>query len=109
MLKLPFLLILIFFLIVFFKIINDHRKLMRSIRASEKWLEFNQQVTSWISECDDPKSKIELLKYGMIILETTPDEHKIKNFKKTIVEKWGNHIPSLRQEFREIKLNQLLN
>jgi hypothetical protein len=87
------------------------------MRKLDKWSQFHQDLMNWSREISDVGVRVnfinncvhELLHYGTDKLRNNKlDDWDIDLEKKKICDEWGKHIPSLVQEIREKKLNQLL-
>jgi hypothetical protein len=93
----------------------QHEKRMKKLN---QWNEFLKQKRKWANEIQDVDIKTDFLQstvfrpldantsdqfYSEIVHWTSEEETKI------IYEKWGHHIPSLRQQVREQKIYRLLS
>ena len=101
--------------IVIIKLFLNHKKYITSI---EQLSNFNKKVIKWSEEIQDELIRHEYLhfctnrmfNFDKIAGETKTfrlEEYNI--LKQEIIEKFVNHIPSLKQELREEKLNKILN
>lgn len=95
---------------VFFNVFLTH---YRDRRKLNRWSEFNTKLISWAEEIEDPKVRGEYLMYATDFVygglnEALNSENKIKNYTETIYTRFGNHIPSLKQEMRNSKLKGLV-
>ena len=106
--------------IVIIKLFLNHKKYITNI---EQLSNFNKKVIKWSEEIQDELIRHEYLhfctnrmfNFDKITGETktfrfskkTREEYNI--LKQEIIEKFINHIPSLKQELREEKLNKILN
>lgn len=101
--------------IVIIKLFLNHKEYITSI---EQLSNFNKKVIKWSEEIQDELIKHEYLhfctnrmfNFDKITGETKTfrlEEYNI--LKQEIIEKFVNHIPSLKQELREEKLNKILN
>lgn len=113
-------LILLFFMIFICRFIKEsvvHRRRMIEI---DKFTEFHKQLMGWSKEIVDSNIRDEFLKY--IFNEYLLSKHILdmqgRNFsilhhldlgeeRKKVCDNWGKYIPSLLQEIREKKLNEL--
>lgn len=92
---------------------RNHRKRMSRLN---EWSNFNQKMIKWSEEIQDMKIKVEYLEFcteRVLKLDYNTME-KIANGKdclsdvrNEIIKKYSNHIPSLKQELREEKLNKI--
>lgn len=88
------------------------RKRMRKLKT---WSEFQARAVDWADEIKDPDIKIEFITQCVTKLTHKYEEREeeIQNFdeekeKLKIVKEWGDHIPSLKQEWREGQLKKIL-
>ena len=89
-----------------------HKKVMRKI---EIWGDFHKQLLSWADEITDSNTKVQFIDecVGKITSDHDARDKEIYSFdveleKLKILKKWGNHIPSLKQEWREKQLRKIL-
>jgi len=85
----------------------------RRMRRLKSWAYFNKQLINWSNEIVDPFIKIEFTNECLSKLTSSQRDEEIFNFdeeseKLKIIKKWGNHIPSLKQEWREMQLKKIL-
>ena len=104
--------VITFITIEFIKILLNHKEYITSI---EQLSNFNKKVIKWSEEIKDELIRHEYLhfctnrmfKIDKITGEISRfDEYHI--LEQEIIEKFINHIPSLKQELREEKLNKIL-
>jgi hypothetical protein len=126
-LKIVQFLALLFFLSVLIKLvfnfIKENRRHSKRMEKLDQWSDFHKQLIEWSNEITDSNVKVDFInecvhkiiqnsnsrlrpKTGMDIGQF--DDWSIDKEKSKICEKWGKHIPSLTQEIREKKLNQIL-
>ena len=91
-----------------------HRKRMNNL---DQWSQFHKQLMEWSKEIQDANVRVDFINHCVHKLIQTGNDKMNKNMldgwsideeKKKICSEWGQHIPSLVQEIRENKLNQLL-
>jgi hypothetical protein len=79
-----------------------------SISMSKRWRELNKKMLKWVEEIEDRTIKMSLL-YDINQYVVIPiSDNNMDNMYNLIVNKYINHIPSLRQEIRNRKLNELI-
>jgi hypothetical protein len=119
-LKIVQVLALLFFLSVLIKLvfnfIKENRRHSKRMEKLDQWSDFHKQLIEWSNEITDSNVKVDFInecvhkiiqpKTGMDIGQF--DDWSIDKEKSKICEKWGKHIPSLTQEIRDKKLNQIL-
>ena len=95
-----------------FKILRDHRRINKRM---DEYSQFNYQMLAWADEITDMSVRTDYLVFCVeeFTLKSCDFNSKIQNrdlvkLKNEIIEKYSNHIPSLKQEVREKKLNKLL-
>jgi hypothetical protein len=88
------------------------RKRMRKLKT---WSEFQARAVDWADEIKDPDIKTEFIIQCVTKLTQKYEEREeeIQNFdeeseKLKIIKEWGDHIPSLKQEWREGQLKKIL-
>lgn len=95
-----------------YRSIKLHKKRSKRI---EEWSSFNKLLISYTSEITDSQVKSEYISHCMRILTSEKSidfitsDHAIQSIENEIIEKFSNHIPSLKQKSREKKLNRILN
>ena len=107
----------------FIKETRIHNKRMRKL---DQWSRFHQNLMDWSKEIQDVKVRDNFINecvecVSRLVLgqpsklggsgnydKDMLDDWSIDESKKNIYDKWGKHIPSLAQEIREKKLNQIL-
>lgn len=91
-----------------------HRKRMNNL---DQWSKFHKQLMEWSKEIQDANVRVDFINHCVHKLIQTGNDKMNKNMldgwsideeKKKICSEWGQHIPSLVQEIRESKLNQIL-
>lgn len=87
------------------------------MRKLDQWSAFHNQLTEWAKEIVDSNLRVEFINecVSKLVLGESDrfdkdmlDDWDIDESKKNICDKWGKHIPSLLQEMRDNKLNQIL-
>ncbi len=86
-----------------------------------EWSGMNEQLMTWGSEITDISIKTEYLEFCVdkmfnvrrLNYQDFVEGHQLyqssESLKNEIISKYINHIPSLKQELRENKLNKILN
>jgi hypothetical protein len=98
--------------IVIIKLFLNHKKYITSI---EQLSNFNKKVIKWSEEIQDVLIRHEYLHFctnRMYKITGETKTFRLEEYnilKQEIIEKFVNHIPSLKQELREEKLNKILN
>lgn len=89
-----------------------HRRRMRKLKI---WSQFQGRVVDWADEILDPDIKTQFITQCVTKLTHKYEEREeeIQNFdeereKLKIIKEWGDHIPSLKQEWREGQLKKIL-
>jgi hypothetical protein len=89
-----------------------HRRRMRKLKI---WSQFQARAVDWADEILDPDIKTEFITQCVTKLTHKYEEREqeIQNFdeereKLKIVKEWGDHIPSIKQEWREEQLKKIL-
>jgi hypothetical protein len=96
----------------FIKLFLNHKEYITSI---EKLSNFNKKVIKWSEEIKDELIRHEYLHFctnRMYKITGETKTFRLEEYnilKQEIIEKFINHIPSLKQELREEKLNKILN
>lgn len=97
--------------------IRDTRIHRRRMRKLDQWSQFHGQLMDWSKEIQDVGVRVNFINHCVHKLIQTGNDKLSKNMlddwdidleKIKICDEWGKHIPSLVQEIREKKLNQLL-
>lgn len=131
-LKIVQFLALLFFLSVLIKLvfnfIKENRRHSKRMEKLDQWSDFHKQLIEWSNEIVDSSVRADFINEcvhkiiqnsnsrlrpttgmdGIDRLQFGFDDWSIDKEKSKICEKWGKHIPSLTQEIREKKLNQIL-
>ena len=97
----------------FVKSIIDHKKRMSKLN---EWTEFNKKIIEWSGEIQDPFIKQEYLQFCMnrifdskkLTIDSISSGNETTKLKSELVSRYLNHVPSLKQEIREEKLNKIL-
>ena len=105
----------------FYRFIQGNRKHSKRMKKLDQWSQFHGQLMDWSKEITDPSVKVDFINECVSKLVLTSgnsigdrfdkdmlDDWNIDESKKNICDKWGKHIPSLLQEMRDNKLNQIL-
>lgn len=83
-----------------------HRKRMKKLDRLSK---FHKQLMDWSEEISDINIRDEFMNFCVLSIPTRyTRDFNIDDEKMNIYLRWGSHIPSLLQEFREKKLNSIL-
>jgi len=96
--------------------VTTHKKRINNLN---EWSEFNKTMIGWVDEIKDEKIKHEYLlfctekvsKLNLVSIEelaSGKSKFSASEIRKEIIEKYSKHIPSLKQELREEKLNKIL-
>jgi hypothetical protein len=97
--------------------IKDTRVYRRRMRKLDQWSRFHSQLMDWSKEIQDDEVRVNFINHCVHKLVQTGNDKLSKNMlddwsidleKIKICDEWGKHIPSLIQEVREKKLNQIL-
>jgi hypothetical protein len=113
--------------IMFVKFIHEVIKHNKRMKQINKWSVFHQQLSDWANEIEDQNTKYQYMNHCLGLLDNRHakihgvigDTHRgidyineipslIEKEREDIYKKWGDHIPSLKQQMREIKLNKIL-
>lgn len=80
------------------------------------WSKLHKELLDWSEEITDKDVKKEYLLYCIDIISTNGSlnieslkDIDIDKTKNDIIKKFSNHIPSLKQEVRENRINKILN
>ena len=96
---------------LFFKMYLNSRKREQQLDIIDHWSEFNQTLIDWGEEISDIHMKHEYIHFCAsemsIRLKEKETNHNMR-IKKEVIDKFINHIPSLKQEVREEKINKIL-
>ena len=99
------------------KFIKDMRVHNKRMRKLDQWSAFHGQLMDWSKEIQDVNVRVDfinqcvhkLIKRGNDGLSSNSlDDWNVEEERRKVFNEWGQHIPSLVQEIRENKLNQLL-
>lgn len=86
----------------------------RRLSKMKRMRELMSDTLKWAEEITDPEVKNEYLKFCVSNLQSISkslDEavkFDVEGHRNEIIRKYANHIPSLKQEVRDMKLKQLL-
>ena len=88
------------------------------MRKLDQWSQFHGQLMNWSKEIVDVEVRVnfinqcahKLIQTGNDKLANNNllDDWSIEEEKQKVCKEWGQHIPSLLQEIRDNKLNQIL-
>jgi hypothetical protein len=99
--------------VIFFFLIREFLDMRRRSRGLERWKNFNEKTISWAKEIQDSKVKEEYVKYCMEMLVATSSTKVVvfseEEQTQKIIDKFGNHIPSIVENIRDKKINEILN
>lgn len=107
----------IIFIIIFLSIFTPQfvisYKRNKRYKKLNQFTEFHEQVIEWSKEIKDYSVRSSYVNECVNNLITPSEgfngsDSIIDKYKEEIDKKWGQHIPSLRQEIREKKLNKIL-
>jgi hypothetical protein len=87
------------------------RKREHQLDVIDHWSEFNQTLIDWGEEISDIHMKHEYIHFCASEMSRRLKEKKTNRnvrIKKEVIDKFINHIPSLKQEVREEKINKIL-
>ena len=102
---------------VVYKFIKENRKHRDRMRKLDQWSQFHGQLMDWSKEIVDVNVRVnfinqcvhKLIKTGNDNLSNNLlDDWSVEEEKQKVCKEWGQHIPSLLQEMRDKKLNQLV-
>jgi hypothetical protein len=102
---------------VVYKFIKENRKHRDRMRKLDQWSQFHGQLMDWSKEIVDVEVRVnfinhcahKLIKTGNDNLSNNLlDDWSVEEEKQKVCKEWGQHIPSLLQEMRDRKLNQIL-
>jgi hypothetical protein len=102
---------------VVYKFIKENRKHRDRMRKLDQWSQFHGQLMDWSKEIVDVDVRVnfinqcvhKLIKTGNDNLSNNLlDDWSVEEEKQKVCKEWGQHIPSLLQEMRDKKLNQIL-
>ncbi len=92
-----------------FKMYLNSRKREQQLDIIDHWYEFNQKLIKWADEISDIYIKHEYLHFcASEISRGYKNETNHNRIKKEAIDKFIDHIPSLKQEIREEKINKIL-
>jgi hypothetical protein len=76
---------------------------------TKKWSEFNKQLLKWSDEIENLEIRLLFLSEVSIwTLGNVKGDKERKIFEQTILSKYVEHIPSIKQNIRDEKINKLL-
>ena len=99
------------------RFLKENRVHNRRLKKLDQWSQFHKQLMEWSKEIQDANVRVDFINHCVHKLVQTGNDKMNKNMlddwsideeKKKICNEWGKHIPSLVQEIREKKLNQIL-
>jgi hypothetical protein len=102
---------------IVYKFIKENRKHRQRMRKLDQWSQFHGQLMDWSKEIVDVEVRVnfinhcahKLIKTGNDNLSNNLlDDWSVEEEKQKVCKEWGQHIPSLLQEMRDRKLNQIL-
>jgi len=103
---------------VVYKFIKENRKHRDRMRKLDQWSQFHGQLMNWSKEIVDVNVRVNFINHCVHKLIQTGndklanndllDDWSIEKEKQKVCKEWGQHIPSLLQEMRDKKLNQLV-
>ena len=102
---------------VTWRFLKENRIHRRRMRKLDQWSGFHKQLMDWAKDIQDVNVRVDFINQCVHKLIQNGNDKMNKNMlddwdidleKKKICNEWGKHIPSLVQEIRESKLNQIL-
>lgn len=99
------------------RFVKDMRRHNKRMRKLDQWSQFHKQSMEWSKEIQDVNVRVDFLNKCVSKLSKINDgasgignldDWDVEEEKIKICNDWGQHIPSLLQEVREKKLNQIL-
>ena len=87
------------------------------MRKLDQWSQFHGQLMDWSKEIVDDNLRSNFISHCVHKLINTSndklsnrdlDDWSVEEEKQKVCSEWGQHIPSLLQEMRDKKLNQIL-
>lgn len=92
-----------------FKMYLNSRKREQQLDIIDHWFEFSQKLINWANEISDVYIKHEYLHFcASEISRGFKNETNRNRIKNEVIDKFIDHIPSLKQEIREEKINKIL-
>ena len=97
---------------LFFKMYLNSRKREQQLDIIDHWSEFNQILIDWGEEISDIHIKHEYIHFCASEMsrgfKNETNREWNKRIRKEVIDNFINHIPSLKQELREEKINKIL-
>lgn len=99
------------------KFIKENYKHNKRMKKLDQWSDFHKQSIEWAKEIVDVNVRVSFMNECIGKLSTmnngepgvgSLDGWDLEEEKMKVYNQWGQHIPSLLQEVRDKKLNQLL-
>lgn len=111
------LLIPLFFLgRILFTVLFTAKKFRKNTKKLNEWSEFNRRLLAWGDEIKDKTVKQEYLQFcidkvlGIKNLDIDNiTQMSLIDLKQEVITKYIDHIPSLKQEVRDQKINKILH
>jgi hypothetical protein len=114
-----FVLLSILFVMIglFYRFIKENRKHRIHMKKLDQWSQFHGQLMDWSKEIVDDNVRVDFINHCVhkLILHRNDklssidlDDWSVEEEKQKVCNEWGQHIPSLLQEMRDKKLNQIL-
>lgn len=114
-----FVLLSILFVMIglFYRFIQENRQHSKRMRKLDQWSQFHGQLMDWSKEIVDDNVRVDFINDCIHKLISTSndklsnrdlDDWSVEEEKQKVCNEWGQHIPSLLQEMRDKKLNQIL-
>ena len=101
-----------------YKFIKENRKHRKYMNNLNEWSKFHEQLMAWSKEIVDVEVRVNFINHcAHKLIKTSNDKLSNDNLldnwsveeeKQKVCKEWGQHIPSLLQEMRDKKLNQLV-
>jgi hypothetical protein len=99
------------------RFIKEMRQSNKRMKRLDQWSNFHKQSIEWAKEIVDMNVRVKFMNECVSKLSTMNggepgvgnlDNWDLEEEKMKVYNQWGQHIPSLLQEVRNKKLNQLL-
>lgn len=90
----------------------------RKMRRLDEFSSFNKTVIEWSDEIANESVKLEFINYcanlvtynyEVVVQDYLNNGDKIEEIKHDLFLRFGNHIPSLKKEFRSNRLDKILS
>jgi hypothetical protein len=113
-------------IVAFYRFIQENREHSKRMKKIEQWSQFHGQLMEWSKEIVDDNVRANFISHCVHkLIQTGNDKFddlakhnrtnnnllndwSIDEEKQKVCNEWGQHIPSLLQEIRDKKINQIL-